>query len=282
MEFTGERFIPYKTGCPNLAQEHWHRYYLSSEFVKDKIVLDIACGAGYGSHFLSSFASEVVGVDISPESIDYARATFVNSNLFYEVGSVTEIPVMDKSVDVITSFETIEHIDEQSQHLALSEFSRVLKDDGILFISTPSKDAPDHNPHNDFHIKEFYTQEFVDFLGKYFKHVTYSGQNIRTVSSIYHNESSDSSIYYINYPELEKQNFPENRTAKYLIAACSNKEPVKIPNSALVDNTSALIRQFMETQRSLHMYIETELKRYEAQFKHYEKLLKERMPHEKR
>jgi O-antigen biosynthesis protein len=263
MEFTGERFIPKKTGCPGLAQEHWHRYYMAAEYVKDKIVLDIACGAGYGSHFLSNYAKEVVGMDISEESIEYAKTNFLNDNLSFHLGSVTEIPVMDKSADIIASFETIEHIDEPSQHRAMSEFLRILKEDGILFISTPSMDAPDHNPNNDFHIKEFHTQEFINFLEKYFKHVTYVGQNLRTVSSFFSSSSSDSMIYYSNYPDLEKQVYPDKNTERYLVAACSNKEPVRIANSILVDNKNTFIQRFWKNEAKYVNYIQTELKRYE-------------------
>ena len=47
MEYTGERFMPELTG--EIKHEHLHRYALAQEFVKDKAVLDIACGEGYGS-----------------------------------------------------------------------------------------------------------------------------------------------------------------------------------------------------------------------------------------
>jgi hypothetical protein len=47
MKFTGERFIPTEQG--EISLEHYHRYAATSEYVKDKVVLDVACGEGYGS-----------------------------------------------------------------------------------------------------------------------------------------------------------------------------------------------------------------------------------------
>ena len=50
LEFSGERYIPDLKEA-QISYEHWHRYLYASYFVKDKVVLDIACGEGYGSDF---------------------------------------------------------------------------------------------------------------------------------------------------------------------------------------------------------------------------------------
>ena len=48
MEFTGERFT---TDCVReIWYEHWHRYVFALSAVQNKVVLDLACGEGYGSH----------------------------------------------------------------------------------------------------------------------------------------------------------------------------------------------------------------------------------------
>jgi ubiquinone/menaquinone biosynthesis C-methylase UbiE len=54
MEFTGERFIPTEDG--KIRLEHYHRYAAIKDLVKNKKVLDVACGEGYGSSFISGFA----------------------------------------------------------------------------------------------------------------------------------------------------------------------------------------------------------------------------------
>ena len=115
MDFTGERLVLGKKGIEQLEMEHLHRYNIISDLVKDKIVLDIACGTGYGSHILSQNAKYVYGVDISKETIDYCNENYKQDNLSYMEGSISEIPIEDNSIDVIVSFETIEHVTEELQ-----------------------------------------------------------------------------------------------------------------------------------------------------------------------
>lgn len=71
MEFTGERFLPTEQG--KIRLEHYHRYAVVQPIVAGKVVLDVACGEGYGSSFMAEVASSVVGVDISAEAVQHAR-----------------------------------------------------------------------------------------------------------------------------------------------------------------------------------------------------------------
>jgi O-antigen biosynthesis protein len=242
MELTGERFIPIEMGDPAMVYEHLHRYFIASEYVKDKNVLDIACGTGYGSRFLADYAKKVTGIDIAKESIDYAQRNFSHPNITYKLGSVAEILLPDHSIDVIVSCETIEHVDEQIQTDALKEFKRVLKPDGILIISTPSKDSREYDINNEYHIKEFYTDEFVNFLKNQFKYVTYAGQDVRVTSSVFYEDNAETGIYYSSFPMINNTDFPQKHMAKYIIAICSDKKEVHIKNSILVDNENKMIK----------------------------------------
>lgn len=71
LEFTGEFVVPNKTPYATY-QEHINRYVFASNFVKDKTVLDIVCGTGYGSSYLArKGAKRVLGGDISKKAIEY-------------------------------------------------------------------------------------------------------------------------------------------------------------------------------------------------------------------
>jgi protein-L-isoaspartate O-methyltransferase len=70
MKFTGERFIPTEQG--QIRLEHYHRYAVVLDAVKQKTVLDVACGEGYGSSLMADVAHTVVGVDISEEAVRHA------------------------------------------------------------------------------------------------------------------------------------------------------------------------------------------------------------------
>ncbi|MEP7206597.1 MAG: class I SAM-dependent methyltransferase [Casimicrobiaceae bacterium] len=163
LEFTGERFIP---GTPGeIAYEHGHRYAFALRHLRGRRVLDAACGEGYGTALLASVAREVVGVDISADAVSHARTTYAGlANARFEQGTVTELPLTDRSVDVVVSFETIEHLPQVEQPRMLAEFARVLTDDGLLVLSSPNRarysDAREYR--NPFHLHELYR----DDLGK--------------------------------------------------------------------------------------------------------------------
>lgn len=170
MKFTGERVIPDETP-KNIFLEHVSRYSFASKFVKKKLVLDIACGTGYGTEYLlkKGYARKVYGGDISPESINYAKKRYKNKNLVFRVMRAEKMPFKDNFFDVIVSFETIEHLEKYREFLF--ECRRVLKRGGRIIISTPNKKVSSpftKNPCNPFHIKEFYLQEFKDLLNNFF------------------------------------------------------------------------------------------------------------------
>src|SRR5580698_2824894 len=99
-----------------LVQEHISRYqfavrYIStSPVVAPGLVLDCACGSGYGTAVLAKKAETVVGIDISDVAIDYARNHYRQKNVAFQVGSAEDLPVSTDSVELFISFETIEHV----------------------------------------------------------------------------------------------------------------------------------------------------------------------------
>ena len=160
---------------------HTARYLFACDLVAGQRVLDIACGTGYGSQLLSEQgkAAEVIGVDISYEAVGYAARRHSSRNTRFLAGSATEIPLPEKSVDVVVSFETIEHIPEDSQ--VISEFARVLRPGGTLVISTPNNWPLEIAP---FHTNVYDRQSFLTLLETHF-----------SVSQL-HNQNSGSAFKY--------------------------------------------------------------------------------------
>jgi glycosyltransferase involved in cell wall biosynthesis/SAM-dependent methyltransferase len=183
MKFTGERFLPEVHG--NIELEHLHRYLLASKIVLGKDVLDIASGEGYGSAMLARLAHRVTGVDISEEAVAHARNKYIADNLEFSAGSCAAIPLDDASVDVVVSFETIEH---HTEHDAMmQEIRRVLRPDGVLVISSPDKLEFNavFGSTNEFHVKELLREEFDTLLGRYFKNHILYGQKIVYGSAVF-------------------------------------------------------------------------------------------------
>ena len=176
LTFTGERFLPEVRGA--IWYEHWHRYAAVAPFAAGKRVLDAACGEGYGSYVLAQFATTVTGVDVSADTIAHAGARYARANLAFAAGSVTHLPLPAASVDLIVSFETIEHLSEQREMLA--EFRRVLADDGVLVISSPNR--PVYNEgggsENHYHVRELDRAELRDLLAPGFPHQAWYAQRV--------------------------------------------------------------------------------------------------------
>lgn len=217
VEFTGERFIP-GIEEDELAIEHMQRYQSVLQIVKGKKVLDIACGEGYGTEILAEEAKEITGIDIDAAVIQRAKERYKKENLNYMVGDIAAIPFSDCSIDVVISFETIEHVEEEQQKLFLIEIKRILKPDGILVISTPNKAVySDRNQyHNKWHKKEFYKGEFIAFIRKEFAYLTLYHQYGEVIHVIEHEKYEEISYGAIFYRGKERE-------GKYYIVVASNQ-----------------------------------------------------------
>ena len=183
LEFTGERFTP--ECVREMAYEHWHRYAWAARLVADRVVVDAACGEGYGSELLSRSARRVTGIDIDARSIEHARRRYASERLEFECASCLDLPVADHSADVVVSFETLEHL---AEHDALmGEFRRVLKPDGFLLISSPDrKTYSDETGYvNPFHVRELYRREFERLLDGHFPAWKLLGQKLMFVSALW-------------------------------------------------------------------------------------------------
>jgi SAM-dependent methyltransferase len=185
LEWTGERFLPWIREA-TVAYEHLHRYAFAATLVKDKRVLDLACGEGYGCNMLASAASSVIGIDIDETVIRHASAKYGAMNLDFRCGSIAAVPIQEnESFDFIVCFEAIEHIEDHASLLA--EVQRLLAPGGAFVVSTPNKTVYHDEPRseNPFHVRELYFEEFRDLLAGRFRDVQFFGQRIHPASSIW-------------------------------------------------------------------------------------------------
>ena len=154
------------------------RYIYTLNYIVGKDVLDIACGVGWGTYVMSKVASNVYGVDLSDTAINTAKKFYNQDNIKYYTNFLENCNILDSSIDIVTSFETLEHIDEPQ--LFLNEIFKVIKPNGILFISTPNgasfKKLRSQKPYNPFHVEEYEKQDILNMINEKWKVLEYKGQ----------------------------------------------------------------------------------------------------------
>jgi SAM-dependent methyltransferase len=246
LPFTGERFTPECSG--EIWLEHWHRYLFAAKFCTGKRVLDVACGEGYGSAFLATVAGRVTGADIDSEAISHAKSRYTEvESLEFIQASATQLPLTAGSVDVLVSFETIEHLKEQAEMLA--EFSRVLAPQGVLILSSPNRplysDAQNYS--NPYHVRELDRDELAELLAPHFPSILWFGQRLNFQSSVW---SEDGCASGGEVMAVQRDNGEPSKTRLdamyYLVVAA--REGATLPDlpllSALVDNSQSLYQKF--------------------------------------
>ncbi|MFP5075854.1 class I SAM-dependent methyltransferase [Rhizobium sp. YIM 134829] len=153
---------------------HIFRYALASNFIRaGDVVLDAACGMGYGAWVMASTtrASKVIGLDIDDEAVRYATAIFaddMSDRLGYQQGDVQDLSrFADNSIDFIASFETVEHIEDPLGFFA--EARRVLRPGGRIMVSVPNLwvDETGRDP-NPFHLHVYDWQRLHREMTQFF------------------------------------------------------------------------------------------------------------------
>jgi ubiquinone/menaquinone biosynthesis C-methylase UbiE len=175
-----ERFDPTEEGGRLIESEHRARYRWASRLVAGKAVLDCACGVGYGLEmYASAGAGAVTGVDFDPEAVALAKQRYGGSATVLQ-GDIRKLPLEDDTFDVVTCFETIEHV--EGAEAGIAELHRVLKSDGLLIISSPNPDV--YVGENEHHVHEFRPAELAEAVGRYFEHTSVYEQRAWLGSSI--------------------------------------------------------------------------------------------------
>lgn len=243
LEATGERFLPQMQGT--IALEHLHRYALAKDFAGGKVVLDIACGEGYGSAVLAGTAEQVYGVDIAPDAIAHAKGAYQRPNLEFLVGRCAEIPLPAKAVDLVVSFETIEH---HTEHEAMfAEIKRVLRPGGVMIMSSPDKLEYTERAHhaNAYHVKELYAEEFKQLVERYFSRVAMLGQRVLYASAILpHGVPGEARHYY-------REQDAAVQTATGLVHPCY--QVAMASDAVLPAVTFSLFEQVGESDPKIHV-----------------------------
>jgi SAM-dependent methyltransferase len=252
LAFTGERYTPEVKGA--IWHEHWHRYALARPLAAGRRVLDAACGEGYGSYLLAQVAAEVTGIDVSSEAVAHAGARYAAPNLRYVHGSVAALPLADGSVDLVVSFETIEHLLQQAEMLA--EFRRVLVPHGVLVISSPNRPvySGEAEGHNEFHVRELDRAELAALLDPRFPQQRWYCQRVVAHSMLWAEGAAHGSGRAVSVLALDGDAVvvpPEPAPPMYYVVVCGAASAAlpPLPDVALFDDGAQSL--YRDYQRAL-------------------------------
>ncbi|MEE8495931.1 MAG: class I SAM-dependent methyltransferase, partial [Xanthomonadales bacterium] len=201
--------------------EHLHRYVLAGELATGKRVLDAACGEGYGSAHLARTAKTVIGIDVSPAAITHASERYRADNLEFQLADACNLPFKDDEFECIVSFETLEHLEDQSG--LLKEFRRVLEPGGFALISSPDKASYSdrHQHENEFHVRELYRDELEALLGEQFPARILLRQKLVFHSAIWSEEANHQVAFHQSENGRISATKSPGHEAMYYIAICA-------------------------------------------------------------
>ena len=163
LTLTGERTIPDLD-----IENYWFRrhevvYQRLAKHCVGRDVLEAGCGEGYGADLIAGVAHKVTALDYDEATVAHVRARYPRVNVMH--ANLTELPLADRSVDVVVNFQVIEHLWDQPQFVR--ECARVLRPSGLLIVSTPNRItfSPGRDtPINPFHTRELNADELSELL----------------------------------------------------------------------------------------------------------------------
>lgn len=155
------------------------RYRFASKYCKNRKVLDVGCGFGFGSNYISiKGAKKVIGIDYDQNAIEVAKNNFASRKLCFRNCNVEDLGNLKEQFDVIIAFEIIEHIYLNKVSSFIQSLTRLISPGGVLLLSTPNGRLTNFifgKTYNPYHIKEYKAKELIDLLSPYFKNIKIKG-----------------------------------------------------------------------------------------------------------
>jgi SAM-dependent methyltransferase len=275
LPFTGERFTP--ECVREIWYEHWHRYAFALPLAQGRRVLDAACGEGYGSALLARMADQVLGLDLSEAAVAHARERYGDlASLRFEIADVTALDLAPASVDLVVSFETLEHVEAQDAMLA--GFARALDDDGLLLVSSPDKrtysDLSGYR--NEFHVRELYRDEFEALIGRHFPAYRLYGQKLLFQSALWAlDEAGGGVLAQTAEHEAEQVVAGFDYAPLYFVAVCAKRPQAleKLPALALFGDRAESVYTHYNDEVRRHIAAGHRLAELEAELARLKALL---------
>ena len=110
---------------------------LSGIIKKGMNVLDLGCGTGITTKYIAELGAKVIGVDLSPKLIEFAKVNSAYENAEYMVSDITNVDFGKKTFDVICLIDVMEHIPQEKIQNLLRNIKRYSNDNTIIYLNIP-------------------------------------------------------------------------------------------------------------------------------------------------
>jgi rhamnosyltransferase len=195
---------------------------------------------------LSETAAAVTGLDIDDDALRWAQDHHRNARLSFRRDDDLGASLPDASFDLVTCFEMIEHVDHATQQAAVANMARLLREDGVLVISTPNPEVTALYGVNPYHIREMDQADLHDLLSAHFAHIDILRQYVR-VGVVLDRARGDTRLRpgYID---------DGVHTVKPLafLAVCGNTHTPRLPNRILFDPGTDYVAEYVRKESSLY------------------------------
>lgn len=177
--------------------------FVARQLKKTDNILEVGCGSGLGSIFLSQHCNHVTGIDTKLTEILEGKKINNRNNLDLLHQDLFNFSPSEK-FDVIVAIDVIEHLTKEQGDKLLNRMSKLLKSTGMLIIGTPSiYSYPYQGPlSRASHIKCYDKIELIDLIENHFSRTIAYSMN----DEIVHTGHDKMAWYYFVlsfYPKID-------------------------------------------------------------------------------
>lgn len=182
---------------------------------KDCNVVDLGAGRGEWLDLLGENGYNCIGVDINTAMVDLCKEKGLDVRLGSALGYLSDLP--EFSVQVITGFHIVEHLNFDDLVVLFKEAYRVLKDDGVIIFETPNPENIQVGS-NTFYLDPTHMRPIppllLDFIAEF------SGFNFHNILRL--NPCPELSLAFMGKLSVQEKDFFDKmyRSQDYSIVAC--------------------------------------------------------------
>jgi len=151
--------------------DHKARYEFAAEQLAKKaptLVVDAACGIGYGAYILAKAlpSAKVVAIDLDDEALAYGRKYYALPNIEFLKQDLGCERFSLEGADAVVSFETLEHLEDED--FFLESINKVMKNGGSFFCSSPNEEIyPFDKEVVPYHVRHHTDAQMRELMGKH-------------------------------------------------------------------------------------------------------------------